>query len=167
MNFEILSICAGWFDMAFILENQRIEISASDAWENDSPKYFIKNLVDCLQSDGCVRYVIFDGEPGIYFVIFEKSTDFCVKIYYSDYMGAKLGKEILLYGNQTFESLKRKIKVYKELFNSKINLHHFARCVLRGFEEYLNEEKNYEYINNWGEFPEPEFNALKAAIDKF
>lgn len=37
---RFMRIYAGWFDVKYVAEDKQIEISASDAWGNDSPMFF-------------------------------------------------------------------------------------------------------------------------------
>ena len=136
MNFEILKICAGWFDIAFITHNQKVEISASDAYGNDSPKFFIRTLAECLQSNTYLGCIEFDDEPGTYVVLFEKGEECYLKIYYSNFESASLGNVEPIYGNEAYNCFIDKINIYEELLNTRINLNFFARCVLRSFDEY-------------------------------
>lgn len=41
INFEIQRIYAGWYDVLFKTNKEKVVVTASDAWGNDSPKLFL------------------------------------------------------------------------------------------------------------------------------
>ena len=47
-TFSISDIDAGWFDISFEIEKEKIKISASDLWGNDSPKALLVMLTELL-----------------------------------------------------------------------------------------------------------------------
>ena len=75
VNFEILGIHAGWYDVKFVSNDKQVEISASDAWGNDSPLYFLKMVLRMLNNEIESGYVVFDEEPGKYNVCLETPDD--------------------------------------------------------------------------------------------
>ena len=159
VNFEIGGIYAGWFDVRFITKEEQVEITASDAWGNDAPKYFLRMISDFLGQKRKTGYVAFDEEPGTYIVCMEKDSNYKLFISYtrfddewiSDGMPGKLTQKEI-------ETLIPDIEVMFSVENFSINS--FARTVLRSFEEYSSITKMSEYEENWMEFPKEELELL-------
>ena len=85
MVFEIAEVNSGWFDVIFKTADQRILISASDAWDNDSPRLFIELLLEIISKKSDCKYVMWDEEPGEYFLCFDRQKDqFRLSIGYSE-----------------------------------------------------------------------------------
>lgn len=160
LNFEITGIYLGWFDIKFITKERQVEISVSNAWENDSPKYFLKMIFGFLINESTDGYVVFDDEPGIYVVCLEKTKDYKLSILHSKSDNAKWTKAGL-YGELKQKDVEALMPGIEELFSVEgFSLKTFARTVLRSFEEYSLPEHRRNYEVNWMEFPEEEFLAL-------
>ncbi len=165
INFEITDICVGWFDVAFITEGKNAKISASYAYGNDAPKYFLRMLIDALENKADSLYVTFDEEPGVYIVSIQKNQTYELSVMFSEY-DEGLTRYIPLQGSLTIEQLKNSVPEIEEMFfESDFSLVAFCRAVLRSFEEYLLDEQKVEYEENWMEFPDEEFYELKRILD--
>lgn len=163
INFEIIRVYAGWFDVKFITEEKQVEISASDAWENDSPKYFLKMLIDLLNNESNVGYVVFDEEPGTYIVCLEQDKECKLSILYSNFDDDEW--KIELCGERTRAQLEKIIPDTEELFVANgFSLQHFVRTVYRSFEEYMTGERLIEYEVNWMNFPKDELEELRGIL---
>lgn len=161
LNFEIVRIYAGWFDVKFTTEEKQVEISSSDAWGNDSPRNFLKMLCNLADNKTSNRYVVFDEEPGTYVVHIEKGAVCKFSILYSEYDYDKW-PEVKMCGERKLEEVETMIPGMEELFIvTDFSLEAFARTVVRGFEEYFSVETRAEYEGNWMEFPEKEFLELR------
>ncbi|SHL77609.1 hypothetical protein SAMN02745136_05674 [Anaerocolumna jejuensis DSM 15929] len=167
LNFEIKKICAGWFDAEFISNNKRVEISASDAWGNDSPKYFLQMISDILDNKVNTSYVVFDEEPGTYMVCIEKNdSDYSISILYSEF-DDDLWTEAGLRGVLSKDKIKEIMPIDKEIFvESGFSFLAFARTVVRSFEEYSMNQYKETYEENWMDFPSTEFQYLSEQVKK-
>lgn len=165
INFEITDICAGWFDVAFITKQKELKISASDVWGNDSPKYFLRMLIDFLEDRADSAYVTFDEEPGVNVVAIEKNEGYVLSVLYTEF-DEGITRYIPLQGSLTREQLKSSVPEIEELFfEGDFSFVAFCRAVLRSFEEYLWNERKAEYEEAWMEFPDEEFCKLKSLLD--
>ena len=57
-TFSISDIDAGWFDISFEIEKEKIKISASDLWGNDSPKALLVMLTELLLEKSDTMYIL-------------------------------------------------------------------------------------------------------------
>lgn len=164
VNFEITRIFAGWFDVRFITKEEKVEISASDAWGNDSPKYFLKMVSDFLDHERKAGYVLFDEEPGTYIICIEKDSIYKLSVLYSGF-DADERKEIKLHGKLTQKEFETLIPDIEMLFSTEnFSIDSFARTVLRSFEEYSSVPKMSEYEGNWMVFPKEELELLRRML---
>lgn len=164
VNFEIIRIYAGWFDIKFITKEKQVEISASDAWGNDSPKYFLRMILDVLDNKISAGYVIFDEEPGTYIVGLEKDTACKLFILYSDFDDDEW-RQTELHGELKRKEIETLIPNTEELFSvENFSICSFARTVLRSFEECSSKAKMSEYEENWMEFPQKELEQLSRML---
>lgn len=164
VNFEILGIHAGWFDVKFVSNDKQVEISASDAWGNDSPLYFLKMVLRMLSNEIESGYVVFDEEPGTYIVCLETSDDVKLSVLFSN-LDDDEWKVIELYGELSRQEIENVITDTEELFvTSGFEIESFARTILRGFEEWKSDLKIREYEENWMEFPEKEVCELRRML---
>lgn len=161
VNFEIERIYVGWFEVCCRSYAKEVYFRASDAWENDAPKFFLLMLSELLRSDEISKYVVFDEEPGTYIVCIEKYKECKMQVLYSKFSDDEWGN-IELYGNLSKEELEKKISISDELFEENIDLNHFVKTVLRSFEEYEKGQKLQEYEENWMKFPDKELKLLRS-----
>lgn len=163
INFEIMGIWSGWFDVKFITKEKQVEISASDAWENDSPKYFLRMIADILDGRMNTGYVVFDEEPGTYIVCLESDRGCRLSVLCSDFCDDEW--KTALHGELAREEIETIIPDTEELFYvENFSIQTFAKPVLRSFEEWSTKEKMSEYEDNWMEFPQKELERLRGLI---
>lgn len=164
LNFEIERIFAGWFDVKFITKDKQVVISASDTWLNDSPLYFLRMIIKLLKNNITEGYVVFDEEPGTYFVSLETLGKSRLSILYSPLDDNEL-KNIELNGILSRNKIEEAISDTEELFEIEdFSIEAFSRAVLRSFEEWSSDVKIREYEGNWMEFPKTELLELKALL---
>lgn len=164
VNFEIVRIYAGWFDVKFISENKEIEISASDVWGNDSPMHYLRLILGILNNRVKDGYVVFDEEPGTYIVCLETTETVKLSILYSDFDDDEWTK-IGLHGELSRQEIEKIIPNTEELFVVKdFSIQAFAKTILRGFEEWSLDLKKSEYEENWMEYPQKEVEELNNII---
>lgn len=164
VNFEIVRIYAGWFDVKFVATEKQIEISASDAWGNDSPKYFLQMLVNLLERKSDTGYVVFDEEPGTYIICIEKKDTYKVSVLYSEFDDDEWTKTGL-HGELSQEEIETLIPGTEELFMVEdFSFNAFVRTVFRSFEEYSALVRLDDYEGNWMEFPRKEFSKLSELL---
>lgn len=162
INFEIGRVYAGWFDVVFRYNNKDVSIRASDAWDYDSPKYFLQMLSECYRADRCSKFAVFDEEPGTYYVCLLKDTKVTLTVFYStlthdeltiDFERELSAKEIMKCVNAGKDKI---------ILQEEIDLDYFIHTVIRAFEEYELAERNVWYEENWMDFPMVEFEKLKS-----
>ena len=164
LKFEILRIHAGWFDVRFYTQDKGCCIGASDAWDNDSPKYFLQMLVDLLEGKTQVGYVVFDEEPGTYIVCIERGTVNRLTVSYSK-LDNHEWEEIEVHGNLSYKELEKFVKI-EEVFMivEEFDLRSFGQSVVAAFEKYMPKHDRDKYRGNWMVFPEEELEKLKACL---
>jgi hypothetical protein len=163
VNFEIKRIYAGWFYVEFKGEDKQIMITASDVWDNDSPKYFLKMITECLIEKQFNKYVVFDEEPGTYIVSIEKNETVILTVCYSKIEGFEWN-DLELHGDLSLEQIKSYIPIEKELIKIEIDLGYLAKTIYRSFEEYRFGTNRKEYEENWMKYPEAEFKQLSKLL---
>ena len=164
VNFEIVRIYAGWFDVKFVAEDKQIVISASDAWENDSPMHFLRMISGILTNRIKDGYVVFDEEPGTYIVCLETTEEVKLSILYSNFDDDEWSK-IGLQGELSRQEIEEIIPDTEELFViNDFSIKLFAKTILRGFEEWSSDLQKTEYEANWMEYPQKEVDELKNNI---
>lgn len=166
VNFEIVRIYAGWFDVRFVAEDKKIEISASDAWGNDSPMFFLRMILGILTNRIKDGYVVFDEEPGTYIVCLETTEEVRLSILYSDFDDDEWTK-IGLQGELLRREIEEIIPETEELFVANdFSIEAFSKTILRGFEEWSSGSKISEYEANWMEYPKQELFELEKLLHK-
>lgn len=167
VNFEIERIFAGWFDIALRSDEFKIELSASDAWEKDSPKNVLKILCDLIMNENIHRYVIWDEEPGIYIICISKINQKCkLNIVYSEKDHDELLKDVSeVTGILSYDELQCKFGALEELLSvDDLCLDYFVKTVARSFQEYSKGEHREQYEENWMEFPKEELKKLEQLL---
>lgn len=164
VKFEIKRVCAGWFDVEFKNESEKISITASDVWDNDSPKYFLKMITECLIEKQFNKYVVFDEEPGTYIVSIEKKETVILTICYSKVEGFEWN-ELDLHGDLSLEKIKSYIPIEEDLIKIEVDLGYLAKTIYRSFEEYRFGINRKEYEENWMKYPEAEFKQLGKLLN--
>ena len=165
VNFEIVRIVAGWFDVKFVTNEKQVEISASDAWGNDSPRYFLRMIIDFFCNKINAGYVIFDEEPGIYIVCIESNDEPQLSILYSGFDDNEV--KIDVHGNLTRKEIEGLLADTEELLSvSDFSLQLFANTLFRSFDEWSSKSKMNEYEWNWMVFPKAEIEQLSMLIHK-
>lgn len=165
VNFEIEGIQAGWFDMTYNIGKEKVTISASDAYGNDSPKYFLQMLCDLLTNKIHTGYVLFDEEPGVYIVCMEKQKEYQLSLFFSEV--EDICKKLQVYGQLSTKEIREQFLELEEMAVVKeLSLTAFAKTVVRSFEEYSFYEGKKVYEENWMEFPKEEFLQLQNCLQK-
>lgn len=165
VNFEIEGINVGWFDMIYNTKKENVTVSATDAYGNDSPKYFLQMLCDFLANEIHAGYVLFDEEPGIYIVCIEKEEQYNLSIFFSE--SEDICKKFQTYGKFSASEIKEQVCDIEEMLAIKgISMELFAKTVVRSFEEYSLGKGKKIYEENWMDFPEEEFMSLQKHLYK-
>lgn len=168
INFEIAQISAGWFDVWFKTVDKNKWVTASDAWENDSPRAFLKMLCNMLEENNCEKYVIWDEEPGVYIIfIGKRDGKYNMKITYSKICHHELFADIRnVSGDKTYEEMCERMDDLEIRFAcDNFYYIYFLRTVLRAFEEYeKKEERLREYRDNWMDFSHKELEELRQRL---
>lgn len=166
INFKINSISSGWFDIELLNGEQSISICASNAWENDSPKYLLSLLIDLLTGKANAGYVVFDEEPGTYIMCIQFKSQISLEIYFSNNDDDEWGN-VPLHGNLTSKELFSRIPIDKNLLMiDNLNMESFVSQVVQCFDTYASKHKRDKYEGNWMKFPLEEYQLLKAIVDK-
>ncbi len=164
VTFEILRIHAGWFDVRFFTAEKSCCIGASDAWDNDSPQYFLQMLNDLLAGNTQSGYVVFDEEPGTYIVCIEKEEINKLTVSYSK-LDNHEWTEIEVHGNLSYKALEKIITIEKVfLVVEDFDLHDFAKSVVDAFGKYTAKHDRDKYEGNWMMFPKEELEKLRSLV---
>ncbi len=165
--FSISDIEAGWFDVSFKVNENIINISASDLYGNDSPKELLVMLTEFVLSKYDTAYVLFDEEPGTYIVSLEKEI---LTVAYSEYDcidGRIEGIYVNSRGSMTFREIADIIGVDEILLQIKIDIKTFLYSVYKTFYKYANNYLLYDkYEENWGEFPKKQWEDFQKCIEQ-
>lgn len=167
LEFEILRIYAGWFDVRFFTSEKSCCIGASDAWDNDSPKYFLQMLIDLLEGNTQAGYVVFDEEPGTYIACIECGEVNKLTVCYSR-LDNHEWEAVDVHGNMTCRKLAKFIAIEKVfLVVEDFELRKFAQSVAEAFEKYTSKHKRDKYEGNWMAFPTEELDKLKEVLGRY
>ena len=111
INLEIQRIYAGWFDVLFKTNKEKVVVAASDAWGNDSPKLFLQILSELVDKPQYSIYVIWDEEPGVYIIFIDKIDDlYNIKIAFSEFCHDELFADIInVIGDVSYDEMKSKL----------------------------------------------------------
>lgn len=163
VNFEIERIYAGWFEVVLYSDDFKIELSASDAWGNDSPKKFLEILCDLIMHENIHRYVIWDEEPGIYVIYISKINQTCkLNIFFTENVYEDVGE---VTGILSYDELQCKFGELEELLSvDDLYFDYFVKMVVRSFQEYSKGEYREQYEENWMEFPHEELKKLEQLL---
>lgn len=164
VNFKIKEVIEGWFDVEFSKVDNKIIISASSAWGNDSPKYFLEMISECLLETQFNKYVVFDEEPGTYIIHIEKKQTVILTILYSEFDDDNWTK-LDLQGDLSINHIKQYIPIDKMILKCEIDFSYFVKTIHRAFDEYFKGEKLKEYEDNWMEFPKIQFEKLSKLLE--
>ncbi len=166
-TFSISDIDAGWFDISFEIEKEKIKISASDLWGNDSPKALLVMLTELLLEKSDTMYILFDEEPGTYIVSLKKGM---LIVAYSKYDCIEMDQKkinITLCGNMTFNEISNLIVVNEILLQAEIDTKVFIQSVYKTFYKYANNRLLYDkYEENWNYFPCKEWQAFEHCVQQ-
>lgn len=165
LSFEINRITSGWFDVVFTSNKKQMEISASYAWGNDSPKYFLKMISDFLNNKTNTGYVVFDEEPGTYVVYIEKEVEYRLSILFSRH-DSYMWKEIELHGFLNRQQIEEEIPIDEDFYIQDFDFTAFSKTIMKSFEKYSSGIEKNQYEKNWTEFPNKEFVYLCEQIEK-
>lgn len=163
VNFEIERIYAGWFDVSFQQDNKKLTISASDTWGNDSPGKFLEALYEFYVKKASHRFVIWDEEPGVYFICLDKIENKTRMIVaYSEQDDDELGEVFQnVVGDLSYEKIKDYFDDLQDLLIvENLNINHFVRVVYERFCGCNIEE----YQNHWMDYPHEQLEKLKIAL---
>ena len=164
VNFEIERVFAGWFDASFIHEKKKITISASDVYGNDGPKILLEKFIEFYQEDVPQKIVVWDEEPGRYFIIFTRiNKECCISISYSYEAEDNLqDKTINQIDDFSKNQLRDKLHDWEDLLvveNIDINY------LLKVFYERFSELDIAEYQNHWMNYPNIQLEKMKMLVD--
>lgn len=165
--FFISDINAGWFDVCFKVNENIINISASDLYGNDSPKELLIMLTEIVLLKCNKGYVLFDEEPGTYVVSLEKEI---LTIAYSKYDCFDYEQQeiyIDLRGNMTFDEIFNIINIDEILLQVEIDIKIFIQSVYKAFYKYAKSHLLYDkYEENWGKFPKKQWENFQRCIEQ-
>jgi len=161
VNFEIERVFSGWFDASFIHKKKKITISASDVYGNDGPEKLLDKFIDFYQDDGAQKIVVWDEEPGCYFIIFTKNDkDYSMSISYSeDAEDALRGKNIDVFSKEQLCTMLQDWEDLLVVENIDIDF------LLRVFYERFSELDIGEYENHWMSYPSTQLVKMKTIMD--
>ena len=164
MDFIIDKIGYGWFDVSFLIGDNRVTVTASYAWGHDSPQLFLMMLYNSLCEDDYENsFVIWDEEPGEYFVCLEKEHEtYRLSIGFSEDAEDLYGRFFKTpYGDMSYDKVKSLFPDWKELLSNEINITDFAKSVCSAFEAYNADD----YEKNWTmPYPKEQIELLKNVI---
>ena len=163
VDFEIKQIYAGWFDVSFGQGTEKLTISASDAWGNDSPRKFLEVLYDMYAESAEYRFVIWDEEPGEYFICmdrFENRVRLIVS--YSEDAEDMLGRYFRsIEGDLSYEEIRSFFDDLQDLLVvENLDLKHFVKNVYEEFRKCDIEV----YQGHWMDYPYEQMEKMKAAF---
>lgn len=167
VNFEIEGIDAGWFDVTLRGDDFIIGLTASDGWENDSPKKLLEILCDLVTNDNIHRYVIWDEEPGVYIICISKvNQKYTLALAYSkkdhDNLPEEMSEGI---GALSYHEMPGKLGELEELlYVRNLNFNYFTKTVVRSFQEYKKKKRRDRYEGNWMDFPHAELEKLEQLL---
>lgn len=164
IDFEIQRIYAGWFDVLFKTNKEKVVVTASDAWGNDSPKLFLQILSELVDKPQYSKYVIWDEEPGVYIIFIDKIDDlYNIKIAFSEFCHDELFADIRnVIGDVSYDEMKSKLNDLELICEyNDIDYVYLLKTVVRAFEEY---ENSTDYSQNWMEFPHKELCAIRQYL---
>lgn len=164
VNFEIERVFAGWFDASFIHEKKKITISASDVYGNDGPKILLEKFIEFYQEDVPQKIVVWDEEPGCYFIIFTRTDKDCsMSISYSEEAEDALrGKTIDEIDDFSKNQLSAMLQDLEDLLVvENIDIYY----LLKIFYERFSELDLAEYQNHWMDYPSTQLEKMKTIMD--
>lgn len=140
---------------------KRITISASDVYGNDGPKKLLDKFIDFYREDVNQKIVIWDEEPGCYFIIFIRTDKECsMSISYSEEAEDALrGKNI---DDFTKEQLCTMLQDWEDLLvveNIDVGF------LLKVFYERFRELDIVNYQNHWMNYPSTQLEKMKKILD--
>lgn len=163
LTFKIRKISSGWFDVSFILNKEKLNICASNAWGNDSPKRFLELLCRLVKNETETGYFVFDDEPGTLVICICKGEQSNISIAYSE-LDDDEWKNTPLYGDLARADIYRQIPIERELLAVfDLDFDKFVRSVIEEFERFAPKHKRDKYEGNWMQFPLEELRMLKQA----
>ncbi len=154
MDFKILKIYAGWFDIQFF---EGLAIDNSDSMGCDAPRLLINGLNNLLKMDSENEWLLWQGEPGGYIITLSRSNNmltveiFQTRIYASD-IEFYSGEELAQY-------------VGKKIYSVSGDIKDIAGKFLSEFNKYSQGDMLQEYENNWPYgFPAKKLRELQSLI---
>ena len=163
LTFKIRKISSGRFDVSFILNKEKLNICASNAWGNNAPKRFLELLCRLVKKQTESGYIAFDDEPGTLVICIYKGEQSNISIAYSE-LDDDEWKKMPLYGDLEREEIYRQIPIERELLAvSDVDFDKFVRSVIAEFDRYAPKHKRDKYEGNWMPFPMEDLRLLKIA----
>lgn len=163
LTFSIRKVRSGWFVCRF----GDTEIWATDAWQHDGPRQFLKLLYECVSGSREEGFAVFDAEPGTYVLSIRGGEGAELSLWYSsmshcDWFPEGVGDGCVL------PELPRHLKLQEQVLHiGDLDLYSFACAVGDAFSAYIPKQMRDRYTGNWMPFPLGELIELRHLLGDY